>query len=402
MPQKQNDFYIRKITPQSAEKVIQDIGFDKSYAKQALLKYRFNLYKIHNMSCQQAAIFKQTALSVGADAALHREVITCKVDKTNVLLGCTDAQLKILSEKLKKQPFKLAFLAEKLSEISNKALNPLIIRNNTFDWANKTYIMGILNITPDSFSDGGSFISPEKAFEQAKILIEAGADILDIGGESTKPFSKEVFPDEELKRVIPVIEKIRGLNKNILISIDTRHSQVAKEAVKVGADIINDVSGLEWDSEMASAAAELDVPVIIMHSVSSPETMQINPVYEENVVDVIFRNLSDKIQKAVLAGIKPDKIIIDPGIGFGKTLEHNLEIIKRISEFKSIGCPLLVGISRKSVISDIINLPVDEREEANIALNSYLASQGVNIIRVHDVKKHFRAFKVLDRVLYSE
>jgi dihydropteroate synthase len=396
----EKDFYIRKITPESAEKVIQDIGFDKSYIKQALFKYRFNLYKIHDLTCQQAAIIKQLALSAGADAAVHREVITCKVDKSDVLIGCTDSQLKILCEKLKKQPFKLAKLSENLIEILNKTPKIIKIRKKTFDWSKKTYIMGVLNVTPDSFSDGGKFNTPEKAFEQAKILIESDADIIDIGGESTKPFSKEVSPDEELARIIPVIQKIRDFDKNIPISIDTRHSVVAKEAIKAGVDIINDVSGLEWDSKMIDVAFEFQVPVIIMHSKSSPETMQINTAYEKNIIDAVYESLFGKVQKAILSGIKPENIIIDPGIGFGKTLEHNLEIIKRINEFKSLGCALLVGVSRKSVISNILDVPPEEREEANIALNAYLASQGVNIIRVHDVRKHFKAFKVLDRILY--
>lgn len=396
----EKNFYIRKITPESAEKVIQEIGFDKSYIKQALSKYNFNLYKIHNLSCQQAAIIKQLALSTGADAAVHREVITCKVDKTDVLIGCTDAQLKILCEKLKKQPFKLAVLSEQLIKIANIFPQPLKIREKVFNWSEKTYLMGILNVTPDSFSDGGKFNTLEKAFEQAKFMIENGVDIIDIGGESTRPFSKEVPPDEELKRVLPVIQKIREFDKNILLSIDTRHSQVAKEAVKAGVDIINDVSGFDWDANMINIAAELQVPVIIMHSKSNPEDMQVNPSYEENIIDAICKNLSDKASKALSAGIKPENIIIDPGIGFGKTLEHNLEIIKRISEFKSPGFPLLVGVSRKSVIANILNPPPEKREEANIALNSYLASQGVNIIRIHDVEKHNRAFKVLDRILY--
>lgn len=393
------ELYIRKITPESAEKVIQEIGFDKSYLKQALSKYKFNLYKIPNLTCPQASIIKQIALSIGADAAIHREVLVCKIDKSDILIGCTDSQLKILCEKLKKQPFKLSDLSKNLIEVLNKTPQSIKIREKTFDWYRKTYIMGILNVTPDSFSDGGKFDTPEKAFEQAKILIQSGADIIDIGGESTKPFSKEVFPDEELKRVLPVIQKIREFDKNIPISIDTRHSLVAKEAIKAGADIINDVSGFDWDSKMIEVASDLQVPVIIMHSKSSPEKMQINPTYEKNIIDEIYESLSNKVQKAVSSGIKPENIIIDPGIGFGKTLEHNLEIIKRISEFKSLGDALLVGVSRKSVISNILEVSAEEKDDASLALNSYLASQGVNIIRVHDVEKHFKAFKVLDRVL---
>ena len=397
----EKNYYIRKITPESAEKVIQDIGFDKSYLKQALSKYKFNLYKIQDLTCPQASIIKQIALSIGADAAIHREVLTCKIDKTDILISCTDSQLKLLSEKLKKQPFGLAKLAGNLSELLNKIPLPIKIRGKTFDWTQKTYIMGILNVTPDSFSDGGKFNTPEKAFEQAKYLIQSGADIIDIGGESTKPFSKEVNQDEELNRILPVIEKIREFDENIAISIDTRHSLVAKEAIKAGADIINDVSGFDWDLNMIDVASELQVPVVIMHSKPNPETMQINPTYEKNIIDAIYESLSNKVMKAVSSGIKPENIIIDPGLGFGKTLEHNIEIIKRIKEFKSLGCALLVGVSRKSMITNILkSSSSEETEEANISLNAYMASQGANIIRVHDTGKHFKAFKVLDKILY--
>ena len=397
----EKNYYIRKITPESAEKVIQEIGFDKSYLKQALSKYKFNLYKIQDLTCPQASIIKQLALYIGADAAIHREVLTCKIDKTDILISCTDSQLKLLSEKLKKQPFGLAKLAGNLSELLNKIPHPIKIRGKVFDWTQKTYIMGILNVTPDSFSDGGKFNTPEKAFEQAKYLIQSGADIIDIGGESTKPFSGEVNQDEELNRILPVLEKIREFDENIAISIDTRHSIVAKEAIKAGADIINDVSGFDWDLNMIAVASELQVPVVIMHSKQNPETMQINPTYEKNIIDAIYESLSNKVMKAVSSGIKPENIIIDPGIGFGKTLEHNIEIIKRVKEFKSLGCALLVGVSRKSMITNILkSSSSEETEEANISLNAYMASQGANIIRVHDTGKHFKAFKVLDRILY--
>ncbi|MDD3014426.1 MAG: dihydropteroate synthase, partial [Candidatus Gastranaerophilales bacterium] len=167
-----------------------------------------------------------------------------------------------------------------------------------------------------------------------------------------------------------------------------------------GADIINDVSGFDRDPEMVKTVADLQVPVIIMHSLSDPKSMQKNPEYQENVVDAISKDLFDKTRKAINAGIKKENIIIDPGIGFGKTIEHNLEIIRRINEFASFGQPLLVGISRKSFIFKMLNLSPDEVEEANISINSYLASKGVNIIRVHDAEKHFKAFKVLDKIIY--
>jgi dihydropteroate synthase len=393
-----NEFYIRKITPRCAENVIADIGFDKQYVKNAAGKYEFLLLKICNLRCPEANILKQLALSVGADAAVHREVITCKVEKSDVLLGCTISQLKELCEKLIYQPFKLKELAPLLIEQISKPLPSLTIRGNHFDWSQKTFIMGILNITPDSFSDGGKFYDINSAIEQANVMIQANVDIIDIGGETTKPFSQEVKPDEQLERILPVIQKIREFNTNIPISVDTRHSKVAREAIKAGADIVNDVSGFDWDNEMLSTVAELQVPVIIMHSLSSPDTMQAKPEYK-NVVDEVFNSLYEKVQKAVEAGITQENIIIDPGIGFGKTLEHNYELIKRIAEFKSLGYPILVGVSRKSLIAKVLDLPPEEREEANIALGSYLAANGANILRVHDVEKHSKAFKVLDKVI---
>ena len=380
-----NNFYIREISPENAKKVIKNIGFDESYIKIGLKKYKFKLCKICNLSCPQATIIKQLALSVGADAALHREVITCKIEKTDLLIGSTISQLEIICQKLKTQPFKLQKVSEELLSILNKEPPPVTIRKKEFNWAKKTYIMGILNVTPDSFSDGGKYLNPQKALDHAKEMIESGADIIDIGGESTRPFSEELSPDEELKRVIPVIKNIRNFDDSIPLSIDTRHSRVAKEAVKCGVDIINDISGMEWDKKMAAIAAQTGIPIVIMHSLSSPETMQIDPVYNENVVDFIYKDLFRKTQKALEVGIKQENIIIDPGIGFGKTLEHNIELIKRIEEFKSLGYPVLIGISRKSVISQVLNLPAEEREEANIALNSYAASKGVNIIRVHEI-----------------
>ncbi|HSA07746.1 MAG TPA: dihydropteroate synthase [Candidatus Gastranaerophilales bacterium] len=394
-----NDFYIREISPENAESVIKDIGFDKSYIKTALKKYDFKLYKICCLSCQQATIIKQLALSVGADAAIHREVITCKIEKTDLLLGSTISQLEIICQKMKKQPFSLQKISEQLLEQLNQSPSPIIIRRKEFNRAKKTYIMGILNITPDSFSDGGIYLAPDKAAKHAEEMIECGVDIIDIGGESTRAYSKEVNPQEEMARVIPVIQKIRSVNSQIVLSIDTRHSETAEEAVKYGVDIINDVSGLEWDDKMPEVAAKFNVPVIITHSLSSPETMQINPVYEENIVDCVYKELFRKTQTAINAGISPKNIIIDPGIGFGKTFEHNIELIKRIDEFKSMKYPVLVGVSRKSVISKVIDGSAEEREDANIALNSYLIIKGVNIIRVHDVKKHFSAVKMLDKLL---
>lgn len=384
------NFYIREITPKAAHSVIEGIGFDKSYINVAEKKYNFKLLKVCGLTCQQAAIVKQTALSIGTDAAVHREVITCKIEKSDLLLCGTVAQLENICQKLKKQPFKLSELSEQLLQK---------IKPQKHKWSNKTHIMGILNITPDSFSDGGKYFNPDIAVQHAVKMIENGADIIDIGGESTRPYSQEVSPDEELDRVLPVIEKIRNLNDKILLSIDTRHAKVAQKAINAGVNIINDVSGLEWEEEMASVAAQAGVPVVIMHSLASPETMQVSPTYKENIVDAVYKSLFYKTQKAINAGIQPENIIIDPGIGFGKTIEHNFELIKRISEFKSLGYAVLIGLSRKSFIYKTLDSLPEDIEAANVALNSYAAISGADIIRVHDVAAHFKAIQIL-RKLY--
>jgi dihydropteroate synthase len=392
-------YKIRKISPNAAKQVIEDIGFDKSYINKGIEKYNFLLLKIPDLTCPQATIIKQLALSVGADCAIHREVITNKVEKTDLLLGATVSQIKQIVNKLKYQPFKLQVLSEELNLFLHNEPGSLKIRNTVFDWAKKTYIMGILNVTPDSFSDGGKYYSQNDAVLHFQELAKQGADIIDIGGESTRPFAAEIPADEEIQRVAPIIKAARAENPEIPISIDTRNSKTAQKAIEAGADIINDISGFDWDKDMIKVAAEYQVPVVIMHSLGNPQNMQIDPVYEKNIIDEVIGNLLEKIEIAINAGIKQENIIIDPGIGFGKTLEHNLEIIKRIEEFCSLGFATLVGVSRKSVIAKILEVPLEQREEANISLSSYLASKGVNIIRLHDVEKHAKAFKVLDKVI---
>lgn len=396
----ENIFYIRNVQPDSIYDVIEEIGFDSCYIDNVVNKYDFKLIKIHNLSSPQAIIIKQIALSCGADAAVHREVIVCKIDNSDILLGCTKSQLKNIINKLSHQPFGLNKLSKQLELFLGQNMqNSLRIRNKSFNWGERTYIMGVLNITPDSFSDGGKYLSEEDAFLHAMRLIDEGADVIDIGGESTRPFSNEVSPEIELERVVPVINKIRENNRDIVISIDTRHSVVAAEAIKAGADIINDISALTFDSDMISVAKELNVPIILMHSLATPDKMQLNPEYSGNIVDEIFKYLFDRVQMVLNAGIKQENIIIDPGVGFGKTIEHNFEIINRINEFKSLPYPLLVGISRKSFLSKTLNLPLNELEQANLAVNSYLCSRGVDIIRVHDVKQHHSAITMLDNIL---
>lgn len=272
-------------------------------------------------------------------------------------------------------------------------IKELIVGSKKFS-LDRTIIMGVLNVTPDSFSDGGLYIKPEKALERARQMVEEGCNILDVGGESTRPFSSPVLTHEELKRVVPVIERVKDLD--VPISIDTHKPEVARKALEIGAHMVNDVSGLS-SKEMVKLVADNDVPVIIMHMKGEPKTMQANPEYED-VVKEIKEFFEMRTEKAKDGGVKPGKIIIDPGIGFGKKTEHNLEILKRLDEFVSLSHPILVGTSRKSFIGNVLGLDVENRLEGSLAAMAAAIMKGANIIRIHDVKESVRVAKLLDAV----
>ncbi len=276
--------------------------------------------------------------------------------------------------------------------MAKEKLKGIKCRNGVLKF-DRTLVMGILNVTPDSFSDGKLFFNPDKAVEHAKQMVTDGADIIDIGGESSRPGSDQVSEGEELRRVSRIIKKLKDEIK-VPISIDTYKPGVAEECIKLGASIINDINGLRGE-EMIKVAAKYRVPVIIMHMKGTPKTMQANPSYKD-VVEEIKQFLSHQIRKAKKAGVKD--IIIDPGIGFGKTTYHNLIILKNLEKFKELNCPMLVGLSRKSFIGNITGLPVNERMEGTLAAISIAIINGANIVRVHDVKECKRAVMVADAV----
>ena len=269
------------------------------------------------------------------------------------------------------------------------------------DWClnpkRETLVMGIVNVTPDSFSDGGKFFSPEVAISHASKLITQGADIIDIGGESTRPGAEQVSESEELKRVIPVIEKIRTDNPTILISIDTTKASVAKHAVEAGADIINDVSGLSFDNNMIGIVENLNIPVVIMHMKGNPQNMQLNPKYKD-IVNEIIDFFKMKIKIAIQSGINRSMIILDPGIGFGKTVEHNFELLSRLNEFNVLELPIMIGPSRKSFIGITLDLPPEDRVEGTAAAVSAGVMNGASIVRVHDVKSMKRVVRIIEKV----
>lgn len=381
------------------ESDLKKIGFDKSYIHKGVEKHRFKTLKICGLTCAQANILKQTALTSGTDCAVHREVITGKVELSDCILSATISQFQKISEKLKFQPLKLSVLGEQIKEILHSNLPVTIIRDIVVDWTKRPYIMGILNVTPDSFSDGGEYNTIEKALKHYKEMIEQGADIIDIGGESTRPYSNKISPEEEIQRVIPVIKEIRKFDKETIISIDTRNAQTAKEAISSGVDIINDVSAMEWDNDMLPLIKELKCPVILNHSSAAPDTMQDNTHYTD-VVDEIYDYFQKKLEMLYENGIEKSQVIIDPGIGFGKTTRQNYEIIKRLQEFKTLGCPILVGHSRKNFLKETILS--DNREEldaATMVVSQKLIENKVNIIRVHNVREHRMLLNICESLL---
>ena len=263
-----------------------------------------------------------------------------------------------------------------------------------------TLIMGILNVTPDSFSDGGKFIHLDKALSQAQYMEKNGADIIDIGGESTRPGAISVSVKEEINRTIPVIEEIRKFS-NISISIDTYKSEVAEKALLAGADFINDISGFTFDSRMMEIVKKFNVPVVLMHIKGTPQDMQTNPTYIDVIKDLL-EFFSFQINKALDFGIKKVQIIIDPGIGFGKQLNDNFILIRRLKEFSELGFPILIGPSRKSSIGLTLDVPSEDRLEGTLAAVSAGILNGASIVRVHDVKEVKRTVIITDKIMGAD
>jgi dihydropteroate synthase len=260
-------------------------------------------------------------------------------------------------------------------------------------------VMGILNVTPDSFSDGGLFVSVEKAVDQARKMVQEGAAIVDVGGESTRPGAEAVSVDEELDRVIPVIESLHNA-LDVIVSVDTSKAEVMREAVRAGAGMINDVRALREPGAL-EAASEAGVPVCLMHMQGEPRTMQEAPQYDD-VVDAVKSFLQARMECCQQAGIAAGRIIIDPGFGFGKSVEHNLSLVKRLPEFAALGAPILMGVSRKSSIGAILDRPVEQRLAGSVAMASLCCQGGANIIRAHDVAATMDAVKICHAVQMAQ
>jgi dihydropteroate synthase len=357
----------------------------------------YNL-KVEGIDPRTANLLKQEMLSVGGDAALDKRGLDCSSSSTDALLMGTEKQFEKLFSKLEQYPNLHPFgqsLREILRNLS-RAHYTIRCRKRTFTLGKRTLLMGVLNVTPDSFSDGGLFFDKKTAIAHGLKMVEEGADFIDIGGESTRPGSKPLGLDEELRRVIPVIESL-AKEVDAPISIDTYKSAVAKKAIEAGAQIINDISGLNLDPSLSQVAAKEDVPLVLMHIRGNPETMQ-KKIHYDSLFSEIIQYLRNSIQRAESAGVDPEQIIIDPGIGFGKTVEDNLLILKNLQEFKILGKPLLLGTSRKSFIGKILNADVTGRLEGTLSSIVVGALNGAHIIRCHDVLQAKRAIAITDAV----
>lgn len=388
---------MQELTTISLKTLLHRIGVHSAGIKIMLPKGRFRVVLIRDLKPVTANILKQECLALGAECALHEHSITHKVDKTHAIIMATESQYRRLIDNLKIQPFGLPQIGIDLENLLFTPANTYLhmAHGQSLDLTEKTAVMGILNLTPDSFSDGGQFISRGHALKRAEEMITEGADIIDIGGESTRPGAEAVSENEELDRVIPVVEALAG--KVPLISVDTTKAAVAEAALNAGAHIINDIFGFHQSPELAHIAAKHQAGAILMHIKGNPRTMQKNPQYDDLMGDILDW-LAESIQIAVKAGLPQNHLVVDPGIGFGKTPEHNLEILRRLGELSSLKVPILIGVSRKSFIGKIDGSHVTNRLGGSLAAAVTSVLNGASIVRVHDVKETVQAMRMVDAI----
>lgn len=386
---------------EEAAAIFKKIGVDP-YGIDAMAQKTINVnILLEKQPCKIANIIKQEMLSLGGDAAVARGSVSCSMPASDILIMGTIKQILALATKIEKQPFGLDLIARNIADILNNIKRKEYILKTSrreIYLGNKTLIMGILNVTPDSFSDGGLFYSSEKAIEHGLQMAAEGADIIDIGGESTRPGSKSVSASVEAKRVLPIIG---GLIKKIKIpiSIDTKKAQVARLAINAGAEIINDISALNNDKGMAKTVQETCAAAILMHMRGKPKNMQKGNLIYTDLMGEIMAYLKKSSEKAIKAGVKKESLIIDPGIGFGKTPEDNYRIIRNLSELKGLGMPVMVGTSRKSFIGKVTGGEPRERTEGTAATVVAAIISGCNIVRVHDVAAMKKVASVTDAII---
>lgn len=378
-----------------AECFLAEIGASPAGIEYMIPKGVFRCIKLKNISNRAANIIKQEMLSKGGEAAIAKEALISDGEHDVLLLGTT-RQYQRLLEKLRMQPFGLKKIAQEIEAIlTNLETNCWIIElanGHQLEIGSQTKIMGILNITPDSFSDGGRFFNPDQAISRALEMIEEGADIIDIGGASSRPDSQMIDETEELRRILPVVENLAA--HDLVLSVDTFRARVAEAVLEAGAHMVNNIGLFSLDSDLLEVLSRWQAPVVLMHN-----RLQLNAEQAyENLVDDIFADLQQAMSQAEAAGLTAEKIIIDPGLGFGMTHAQSMVLLKRLQDFRSLGRPILIGASRKRFIGDALDLDIQERLEGSIAAAVIGIMNGANIVRVHDVKETKRAARMADAV----
>ncbi len=374
-------------TEAEAAEVLESIGAD-AYGVRAMAPKMGHLnLLIKDLPCPTANIMKQEMLSLGGDVAVARGTVACSIEKTDALVMGTRKQVGRFAEKIEKQPFGLSAIAKEIARVLEnigKDAFRLETPRRTIELGKRTLVMGIINVTPDSFSDGGKLVDAGAAVRRGVEMEEEGADILDVGGESSRPGAMTVSEEEEIRRVIPVVEGLAA-RVGIPISVDTAKAKVAKAALEAGAELVNDITALNGDDRMAEVAAEFKAPVVLMHMRGTPRTMQEGDLSYGDLFSEVIDYLAGSIRLALDAGIDPERIVVDPGIGFGKGLRDNIRLLRGLGEFKVLGRPILVGTSRKAFIGAVTGKDAAERLEGTAATVTAAILNGAHIVRVHDV-----------------
>ena len=389
--------------PDEAAEILRKIGVDPYGITSMASKTRHLNLLIRQQPCRVANILKQEMLSIGGDAAVARGAVSCSIDASDVLVMGTVKQMTILAAKLDQQPFGLSNLG--------RAIRDVLIQNDRKDFvlktsrrkitlSAKTHIMGILNVTPDSFSDGNQYFNTKNAIDRGLQMADEGADIIDIGGESTRPGAKPVRAAEEIKRVIPVIEGLTRKTK-IPLSIDTTKAKVASAALQAGAEIVNDVSALQTDKKMISVVKDAGAALILMHRRGNPQNMQTGDLHYDDIMYDIIDYFGKVCHAAISGGIQKACLVLDPGIGFGKTAEDNFKIIRSLADLKVLGLPLMIGTSRKSFIGKVTGDQPQDRVGGTAATVVAAILNGCRIVRVHDVAEMKKVAAVADAIARS-
>ena len=377
-------------------------GFPYFEGKREIYPLRFR-----GVDSRAANALKQEMLSRGGDVAVHRHAIDRGVATTDCIVFGTAKELRLLAEKLAAMPYwgldgVRRELVAALEALKKRRWTLPLPRGRSLGLGERTLVMGILNLTEDSFFAGSRVADDRCLLERARAMAEGGADLLDLGAESTRPGAEAKTAEEEIARLVPALRALREVLPDMPLSMDTTKASVARSCVEAGADMVNDISGLGFDGDMASTVAELGVPLVLMHIQGVPRTMQEAPHYASLPGD-LGSFFEERLARAEGAGLPRDRIILDPGLGFGKTPAHNLELLKHLEYFRPWGLPLLVGHSRKSTLGRVLGLPdPGERLEATLAVTALCAWQGVEIVRVHDVRENVRVVRTVEAVKHPE